>query len=47
MEFKIRPWKMSDLASLVRYANNVNIAKNLTDQFPYPYTETDGRAFIE
>lgn len=47
IEFKIRPWEISDLASLVKYANNWNIAKNLTDKFPYPYTETDGKSFIE
>jgi RimJ/RimL family protein N-acetyltransferase len=47
MEFKIRPWEISDLTNLVKYANNWNVAKNLTDKFPYPYTETEGRAFIE
>jgi len=45
--FKLRPWEISDLESLVRYANNWNVAKNLTDKFPHPYTETDGKAFIE
>jgi RimJ/RimL family protein N-acetyltransferase len=47
MEFKIRTWKTSDLDSLVKYANNWNVAKNLTDKFPFPYTENDGRSFIE
>src|SRR5450631_267311 len=47
MEFKIRPWTPNDLNSLVHYANNWNIAKNLTDKFPFPYTETDGKEFIE
>lgn len=46
-EFKLRPWSTADLASLVRYANNSNIAKNMTDQFPFPYTESNGRTFIE
>ena len=46
MEFKLRPWQHADLKSLVTYANNNNIAKNLTDQFPHPYTEEDGRWFI-
>ena len=46
MEFKLRPYRDSDLASLVKYANNYNIAKYLTNQFPYPYTEEDGRKFI-
>ncbi|TDL99586.1 MAG: N-acetyltransferase [Flavobacteriaceae bacterium] len=47
MELKLRPWNISDLESLVKYANNWNIAKNLTDKFPYPYTESSGRSFIE
>jgi [ribosomal protein S5]-alanine N-acetyltransferase len=47
MEFTIRPWTPNDLHSLVNYANNWNIAKNLTDKFPFPYTETDGKEFIE
>lgn len=46
MEFKIRPWDLSDLPSLVKYANNWNVAKNLTDKFPHPYSENDGRSFI-
>jgi [ribosomal protein S5]-alanine N-acetyltransferase len=47
MEFKIRPWTQSDITSLVKYANNFNIAKNLTNKFPHPYSEEDGAAFIE
>src|SRR6185436_1972750 len=27
--------------------NNFNIAKNMTDGFPHPYTEADGKKFIE
>jgi RimJ/RimL family protein N-acetyltransferase len=46
MEFKIRPWNLSDLDSLVKHANNWNVAKNLADRFPFPYTENDGMAFI-
>ena len=47
MKFKLRPLNISDLDNLVKYANNWNIAKNMTDQFPYPYSEKDGKAFIE
>jgi len=47
MEFKIRPWKIEDMQSLVKYANNWNVAKNLTDKFPHPYTESDGKSFID
>ena len=47
MDYKLRPWKITDLTSLVHYANNYKIARNLTDKFPYPYTEEKGRWFIE
>jgi RimJ/RimL family protein N-acetyltransferase len=46
MEFKLRSWNLNDLESLVRYANNYNIAKNLTNQFPHPYTKENGESFI-
>lgn len=46
MEFILRPWQDDDLDSLVLYANNWNIAKNLTDAFPHPYSAENGRAFI-
>lgn len=46
MEIKLRPWELSDLTSLVKYANNPKIAGNMTDAFPSPYTEESGRAFI-
>lgn len=47
MNFQLRPFTMGDLDSLVKFANNCNIAKNLTDAFPYPYYIEDGKAFIE
>lgn len=46
MELILRPWRMDDLDSLVVYANNYKIARNLTDKFPYPYAEEDGKRFI-
>ena len=46
MNFTLRPFRDSDLTSLVKYANNYNIAKYLTNQFPHPYTDDDGRKFI-
>ena len=46
MHFKLRPWHISDLESLVSCANNPKIANNLTNKFPYPYTEENGRSFI-
>ncbi len=46
MQFKLRAWNIEDLNNLVKYANNYKIARNLSDKFPYPYTEEDGRSFI-
>jgi [ribosomal protein S5]-alanine N-acetyltransferase len=46
MDFKLRPFKPTDAKSLVKYANNWNVAKFLTDKFPYPYTAKDAKAFI-
>lgn len=46
MKTNIRPWEISDLDNLVKYANNWNISKYLTDAFPHPYTEADGKLFI-
>lgn len=47
MVFKLRPWEIGDLDSLVKYANNFNIAKNVMDVFPHPYSVDDGKLFIE
>mgnify|MGYP000925457634 CR=1 FL=1 len=47
MEFKLRKWEISDQDSLVKYANNFEISKNLTDAFPHPYTIDDAARFIE
>lgn len=47
MNYKLRNWKISDVDSLVEHANNYNVAKWLTNQFPYPYDKNAGRAFID
>jgi len=46
MDFSLRRWELSDLDHLVIIANNPNIANNLTDQFPNPYTRESGEWFI-
>lgn len=43
----LRNWKYSDLESLVKNANNLNVADNLRDGFPFPYTYDHGRQWIE
>ena len=42
----IRPWRTSDLESLVLHADNPRIAANLRDVFPSPYTRADGEAWL-
>lgn len=42
----LRPWRKSDARSLVRHANNINIARQLRDRFPHPYTSRDAQAFL-
>lgn len=43
---KLRPFRHEDAASLALHANNPNIAANLNDGFPQPYTMDDARDFI-
>ena len=43
----MRSWQPRDVASLVTHANNRNVAINLRDRFPFPYTHRDGREFIK
>ena len=45
-DLRVRSWRKGDLDSLVRYANNPNIAANLRDQFPHPYTRSAGAVFL-
>jgi len=47
MEFTLRPWDFDDRESLVYHANNYNIARYMTDRFPYPYTLQDASSFIQ
>ena len=46
MNYTLRKFSESDLKSLIEYANNYNIAKFLTNQFPHPYGEEDGKNFL-
>lgn len=46
-QFILRAWTMNDLPALLKYADNAKIAGNMTDKFPHPYTEINGKAFIE
>lgn len=46
-QYWLRSWKKSDIDNLTRHANNKNIADNLTDMFPNPYTRENGEKFIQ
>jgi len=46
MNFTLRKWTKADLGSLMKHANNIQIANNLTDAFPHPYTRLFGEAYI-
>jgi ribosomal-protein-alanine N-acetyltransferase len=43
----LRAWRSSDATALARHANNPNIARQLRDRFPHPYTIADARQFIQ
>lgn len=45
-EFILRPFRLTDKKFLAKYANNKNIADNLRDRFPHPYTEEGAEWFI-
>jgi ribosomal-protein-alanine N-acetyltransferase len=42
----LRPWRAADADSLVRHANNSNVARHLRDRFPHPYTKAHATAFL-
>ena len=41
----LRPWSIRDAAELASMADNKNIADNLRDGFPWPYTIQDETKF--
>lgn len=46
MNVKLRTWRLSDAAGIVKHANNYNVAQYLTDDFPFPYTFEDAVLYI-
>jgi [ribosomal protein S5]-alanine N-acetyltransferase len=42
----LRPWSIDDAAQLAEIANNKNIADNVRDLFPFPYSLKDARKWI-
>jgi RimJ/RimL family protein N-acetyltransferase len=47
MTVKLRPWREEDLGQLVLCANDEQVARYMTDQFPHPYSEDNGKRFIQ
>lgn len=46
MDFILRKWETADIPQIALAANNPNIAKNLRNAFPYPYTLSDAACFV-
>jgi [ribosomal protein S5]-alanine N-acetyltransferase len=42
----LRPWSISDARQLAAIADNKNIADNLRDGFPFPYSVDDARKWL-
>lgn len=43
----LRPWRHSDLDSLIRHADDTRVARTVRDLFPSPYTREDGQRWLE
>src|SRR5262245_40764004 len=43
---ELRSWCGDDLDDLVRHADNPNVARQLRDRFPSPYTREAGQAWL-
>lgn len=47
MHFLLREWKYEDAVQLAEAANNPNIARNLRNTFPTPYSLKDAKQFLD
>jgi ribosomal-protein-alanine N-acetyltransferase len=43
---RVRLWQPSDARAIVKHANNINVAKQLRDRFPHPYTHAHAVSFL-
>jgi len=46
MNFTLEQWKSDFISGVAKYGNNKKIADNLRDGFPFPYTDTDARFYV-
>ena len=44
---RVRSWEWRDRDAIVRHANNRKISINLRDRFPFPYTASDARTWLD
>ena len=42
----VRPWRLKDAAAIIGHANNLNVARQLRDRFPHPYTIENANDFL-
>jgi [ribosomal protein S5]-alanine N-acetyltransferase len=42
----LRPWRDTDVDSLVKHADDVRVARTVRDVFPSPYTRIDGERWL-
>jgi RimJ/RimL family protein N-acetyltransferase len=47
IDFELRKFSEKDINSIIKYANNENIAKWLSNEFPHPYSAKDAKTFID
>lgn len=45
-DYVLRKWRISDLDSLVKHADNYRVARFLSNTFPHPYLVEDGKRFL-
>jgi ribosomal-protein-alanine N-acetyltransferase len=43
----VRPWTARDADAIVLHANNFNVARQLRDRFPHPYTRRHALEFLQ
>ena len=46
-EFIVRKWRYEDFETIAKAANNPNIAKNLRNAFPSPYSADDAKGYVD
>lgn len=43
---QLRPWQQADAPALARHADDMAVARFLSDRFPHPYTLDDAQAYL-